>query len=201
MESYHQVIRINSILTDLCQDMWSYISRGIIGLKDIKGEVGSSTMPHKINPIQFENAEGNLGISSALLNHLSTKLPVSRMQRDLSDSTTLRNQGVALGHSYLSLQNILKGLKRATINAVQISSELNNHWEVLAEGVQTILRKAGKPDAYEQLKKITRGQKFDQEAFTTFLAGLKIPNDDKQSLLNLTPDNYIGLAPKLVEMI
>jgi adenylosuccinate lyase len=181
--------------------MWSYISRGIIGQKNIKGEVGSSTMPHKINPIQFENAEGNLGISNALLNHLSTKLPVSRMQRDLTDSTTLRNQGVALGHSYLSLQNILKGLKRTTINSVQISSELNNHWEVLAEGVQTILRKAGKPDAYEQLKKITRGQKFDQEAFTAFLTSLKIPDDDKQSLLNLTPDNYIGLAPKLVEMI
>jgi adenylosuccinate lyase len=108
---------------------------------------------------------------------------------------------VALGHSYLSLQNILKGLKRTTINSVQISSELNNHWEVLAEGVQTILRKAGKPDAYEQLKKITRGQKFDQEAFTAFLTSLKIPDDDKQSLLNLTPDNYIGLAPKLVEMI
>ncbi|HIB33554.1 MAG TPA: adenylosuccinate lyase [Candidatus Marinimicrobia bacterium] len=201
VESYHQVIRINSILTDFCRDMWFYISRGIIGQKHIKGEVGSSTMPHKINPIQFENAEGNLGISNALLNHLSTKLPVSRMQRDLTDSTTLRNQGVALGHSYLSLQNILKGLKRTTINSVQISSELNNHWEVLAEGVQTILRKAGKPDAYEQLKKITRGQKFDQEAFTAFLTSLKIPDDDKQSLLNLTPDNYIGLAPKLVEMI
>ena len=201
VESYHQVIRINSILTDFCRDMWSYISRGIIGQKNIKGEVGSSTMPHKINPIQFENAEGNLGISNALLNHLSTKLPVSRMQRDLTDSTTLRNQGVALGHSYLSLQNILKGLKRTTINSVQISSELNDHWEVLAEGVQTILRKAGKPDAYEQLKKITRGQKFDQEAFTAFLTRLKIPDDDKQSLLNLTPDNYIGLAPKLVEMI
>ena len=123
------------------------------------------------------------------------------MQRDLTDSTTLRNQGVALGHAYLSLQNILKGLKRATINAVQISSELNNHWEVLAEGVQTILRKTGKTDAYEQLKKITRGQKFDHEAFTAFLAGLNIPDDDKQSLLNLTPENYIGLAPKLVEMI
>ena len=201
VESYHQVVRVNSILSDFCRDMWSYISRGIIGQKHIKGEVGSSTMPHKINPIQFENAEGNLGISNALLNHLSTKLPVSRMQRDLTDSTALRNQGVALGHSYLSLQNILKGLKRATINAVQISSELNNHWEVLAEGVQTILRKAGKTDAYEQLKKITRGQKFDQEAFTAFLAGLNIPDDDKQSLLNLTPENYIGLAPKLVEMI
>ena len=138
VESYHQVVRVNSILSDFCRDMWSYISRGIIGQKHIKGEVGSSTMPHKINPIQFENAEGNLGISNALLNHLSTKLPVSRMQRDLTDSTALRNQGVALGHSYLSLQNILKGLKRSTINAVQISSELNNHWEVLAEGVQTI---------------------------------------------------------------
>ena len=159
-ESYHQVVLINSILTDLCRDMWAYISRGILGQKKVVGEVGSSTMPHKINPIQFENAEGNIGVSNAMLNHLAAKLPVSRMQRDLTDSTSLRNQGVALGHSYLALQNILKGLSRITINKIQMASELDNHWEVLAEAVQTILRKSGTEDAYEQLKSLTQGQSF-----------------------------------------
>ena len=141
VESFHQVVLVNLILTDLCRYMWFYISRGILGQKKVTGEVGSSTMPHKINPIQFENAEGNMGVANALLNHLSVKLPISRMQRDLTDSTTLRNQGVALGHSYLALQNILKGLSRITINKVHMSKELNNHWEVLAEAIQTILRK------------------------------------------------------------
>jgi len=127
-------------------------------------------MPHKINPIQFENAEGNMGIANALLNHLATKLPISRMQRDLTDSTTLRNQGVALGHSYLALQNILKGLSRITINKVQMANELDNHWEILAEAVQTILRKSGKQDAYEQLKALTRGQSINAESLLGFLA-------------------------------
>jgi len=200
-ESFHQVVRINSILTDLCRDMWSYISRGILVQKKVTGEVGSSTMPHKINPIQFENAEGNMGIANALLNHLATKLPISRMQRDLTDSTTLRNQGVALGHSYLALQNILKGLSRITINKVQMANELDNHWEILAEAVQTILRKSGKQDAYEQLKALTRGQSINAESMAEFVSGLKISDDDKQTLLSLTPESYIGLAPKLVDLI
>ena len=201
VESYHQVVRINSILVDLCRDMWSYISRGILGQNQVAGEVGSSTMPHKINPIQFENAEGNMGISNALLNHLATKLPMSRMQRDLSDSTSLRNQGVALGHSYLALQNILKGLSRITINKIQMSKELGDRWEVLAEAVQTILRKSGKQDAYEQLKELTRGQSINTETLAKFVSGLKIPEEDKQTLINLTPESYIGLAPKLVDLI
>ena len=200
-ESYHQIIRVNSILTDLCRDMWSYISRGILAQKKISGEVGSSTMPHKINPIHFENAEGNLCLSSSLLTHLAAKLTISRMQRDLSDSTTLRNQGVALGYSYLALRNISKGLGRITINKVQMANELDSHWEVLAEAVQTILRKSGKQDAYEQLKELTRGQSINEESLAKFVLGLKIPDDDKQTLLSLTPESYIGLAPKLVDLI
>ncbi len=200
-ESYHQLVRVNSILIDLCQDMWSYISRSILGQKKVAGEVGSSTMPHKINPIQFENAEGNMGIANVLLNHLATKLPISRMQRDLTDSTTLRNQGVALGHSYLALQNILKGLNRITIEKGLMSAELNNHWEVLSEAVQTILRKAGKPDAYEQLKAITRGESISAESIAEFVLDLKISDEDKQTLLSLSPKSYIGLAPKLVEKV
>ena len=148
VESYHILMRINTILIDLCQDVWSYISRGIIQQKKIPGEIGSSTMPHKINPIHFENAEGNLGVANALLNHLSNKLPISRMQRDLTDSTALRNQGVAMGHSFLAVQNILKGLRRITPNKVKMDQELNDHWEVLTEAVQIILRRAGVPDAY-----------------------------------------------------
>ncbi len=200
-ESFHQVVRINSILTDLCRDMWSYISRGILVQKKVAGEVGSSTMPHKINPIQFENAEGNMGIANGLLNHLATKLPISRIQRDLTDSTTLRNQGVALGHSYLALQNILKGLSRITINKVQMSAELNNHWEVLGEAIQTILRKSGKQDAYEQLKSLTQGQSINAESMAEFISGLKISDEDKQTLLKLTPELYTGLSSKLVDLI
>ena len=201
VESYQQVVRVNTILTDLCKDMWFYISRGIIGQKKVVGEVGSSTMPHKINPIQFENAEGNLGISNSLLNHLAVKLPISRMQRDLTDSTTLRNQGVALGHSYLAVQNIIKGLSRITINKLQMSAELNTHWEVVAEAVQTVLRKAGQQNAYEQLKTLTRGEAINAEIMAEFVSGLNIPDNDKETLLTLTPASYIGLAPKLVDMI
>ena len=200
-ESYQQVVRVNTILTDLCKDMWFYISRGTIGQKKVVGEVGSSTMPHKINPIQFENAEGNLGISNSLLNHLAVKLPISRMQRDLTDSTTLRNQGVALGHSYLAVQNIIKGLSRITINKLQMSAELNTHWEVVAEAVQTVLRKAGQQNAYEQLKTLTRGEAINAEIMAEFVSGLNIPDNDKETLLTLTPASYIGLAPKLVDMI
>ena len=200
-ESFHQIIRVNTILTDLCRDMWSYISRNVLIQKKVAGEVGSSTMPHKINPIQFENAEGNMGISNAILIHLSTKLPISRMQRDLTDSTTLRNQGVALGHSYLALINILNGLSRITINQSKIKSELNEHWEVIAEAIQTILRKSGKTDAYEQLKLLTRGKKIDQEVITQFVSSLSISSEDKETLLSLCPESYIGLAPQLAEMI
>lgn len=201
IESYHQMIRVNVILIDFCRDIWTYISRGVLGQKKISGETGSSTMPHKINPIQFENAEGNLGISNALLIHFTTKLPVSRMQRDLTDSTTIRNQGVAMGHSFLALENILKGLDRITINQEKISAELNDHWEVLAEAIQTMLRKAGQSGAYEQLKALTRGQKMDQKIYLEFVSGLAISEDDKTTLMALSPENYIGLASKLANLV
>ena len=197
IESYHQIIRINSILIDLSRDFWYYISRGIIGQKKIKNEVGSSAMPHKINPIQFENAEGNLGISNALLNHLANKLPISRMQRDLSDSTVLRNQGVAMGHSLLAIKNISKGLKRININNTQMKIELDNHWEVIAEAIQTVLRKNGEEDAYEKLKELTRGHNINKKTLHIFIEGLDIPELEKQNLLSLTPHNYIGLASKV----
>jgi len=200
-ESYHQVVRLNLILTDLCRDMWFYISRGILEQKKVNHEVGSSIMPHKINPIQFENAEGNLGVSSALLNHLANKLPVSRMQRDLTDSTALRNQGVALGHSYLAVKNILKGLNRIRINKTQIAKELDSHWEVLAEAVQTVLRKNGKQDAYEQLKTLTRGQPVNAESIKKFVLELGLPDKDKDALLKLTPKLYTGLASQLVGLV
>ena len=196
-ESYHQLVRINSILTDLCRDFWYYISRGILIQKKIKGEVGSSAMPHKINPIQFENAEGNLGISNALLNHLATKLPVSRMQRDLSDSTVLRNQGVALGHSLLGIKNILNGLKRIQVDKIEMNIELDSHWEILAEAIQTVLRKNGKDDAYEKLKELTRGHSINQKTLRIFIESLDISKRDKKTLLSLTPHNYYGLATKL----
>ena len=199
VESYHILIRINTILIDLCRDLWSYISRGIIQQKKIPGEVGSSAMPHKINPIHFENAEGNLGIANALLNHLSNKLPISRMQRDLTDSTVLRNQGVAMGHGFIAIQNILRGFRRITINKNSMARELDDHWEVLAEAVQTILRKTGSPDAYEQLKQLTRGVRITEDALREFVTHLRIPKKDKDLLNQLTPANYIGLAPKLVD--
>ena len=201
VESYHQLTRINSILTDFCRDMWYYISRSIVGQKTIKGEVGSSTMPHKTNPIQFENAEGNMGVSNALLIFLSTKLPISRMQRDLTDSTTLRNQGTALGHSYLSLKNILKGLTRININKEEALNELNANWGVLAEAIQVILRKSGRHNAYEQLKTLTRGVNIDSKAIGKFIESLDINSDDKKLLLSITPESYTGLSSKLVDLI
>jgi len=200
-ESYHQIVRVNSILKDLCQDLWLYISRGILNQKKVSGEVGSSTMPHKINPIQFENAEGNMGIANALLNHLAQKLPISRMQRDLTDSTVLRNQGVAIGYSYLALKNISKGLSRITINKKKMREELNSHWEVLAEAVQTMLRKDGKKDAYEELKMLTRGEKINEKYMADFIKKLKLSINDKENLLRLKPESYIGEASKIVEQL
>ena len=200
VESYQSIIRVNNILIDLCRDVWAYISRGILKQKKVPGEVGSSTMPHKINPIQFENAEGNLGLAISILTHLSNKLPISRMQRDLTDSTTLRNQGVAMGYSYLSCKNILKGLRRITVNKAEMKNELNNHWEVLAEAVQTILRKSGSDNAYEQLKNMTQGETIDKGSINEYVKLLRIPEEDKNRLINLTPEEYIGIAPALVDL-
>ena len=200
VESYHSMIRVNNILIDLCRDIWSYVSRGVLKQKRGPGEVGSSTMPHKINPIQFENAEGNLGLANSILGHLSNKLPISRMQRDLTDSTTLRNQGVAMGYSYLACKNILKGLKRITVNKPGMKKELNSHWEVLAEAVQTVLRKSGSDNAYEQLKNMTQGETVTSESIIDFVKLLRIPEEDKKRLSELTPEEYIGIAPKLVSL-
>ena len=200
VESYHSIIRSNNILTDLCRDIWSYVSRGILKQKKIPGEVGSSTMPHKINPIQFENAEGNLGLATAIFDHLSNKLPISRMQRDLTDSTTLRNQGVAMGYSYLACKNILKGLARITVDKTKMKTELDSHWEVLAEAIQTILRKTGSDNAYEQLKNMTQGTEITQSTIVKFVKLLHIPKEEKEKLITLTPQDYIGIAPKLIDM-
>lgn len=201
VESYQALVRINSILLDFCHDMWSYISRGIFIQRRIQEEVGSSTMPHKVNPIHFENGEGNLGLSNALLNHLITKLPRSRLQRDLSGSTVLRNQGVALGYSYLALKNILRGLQRVAANPDVLHTELDAHWEVLAEAVQTLLRKAGNPKAYETLKELTRGEKLSRETMRSLIEGLDLPEEDRDRLLQLSPQQYTGLAEKLVDLL
>ena len=201
VESYQCISHINSIMKDLCCDMWLYISRGILGQKKIAGEVGSSTMPHKINPIQFENAEGNIGISNAMLNYLAEKLPISRMQRDLTDSTTLRNQGSALGYSYLALQNILKGLGRITIHKNKMSEELDNHWEVVSEAIQTVLRKSGQSQAYEKLKELTRGETVNRKILADYILQLNISEKDRDTLLSLTPQTYTGLSPKFFELL
>lgn len=201
VESYQCVAHINSIMKDLCADMWLYISRGILGQKKVAGEIGSSTMPHKINPIQFENAEGNIGISNAMFSYLSEKLPISRMQRDLTDSTTLRNQGSALGYSFLALKNILKGLSRITIHKNKMSAELDNHWEVVSEAIQTILRKHGQSNAYEQLKELTRGEAINRKVLADYILELDIPKEDKDMLLSLTPQTYTGVASKIFDLL
>jgi len=198
-ESYHNLIRVNTILLDFCRDVWHYISRGVFGQKTKSGEVGSSTMPHKVNPIHFENAEGNLGIANAYLSHLAQTLPVSRMQRDLSGSTVIRNQGVPLAHSLLACKNILVGLERLTVNRKIIREELNEHCEVLAEAIQTILRKTGDPQPYERLKKMTLGQKITREDIIEFVQSLNLPDKERNVLLNLSPENYTGLSTRIVE--
>ena len=201
IESYHNILRINSILADLCQDMWLYISRSIVKQKKLAGEIGSSTMPHKINPIQFENAEGNFGISNAILEFLARKLAISRMQRDLTDSTTIRNQGVALAHSYISLISIASGLSRIDVDLEKTEKELNDHWEVLTEPMQTAIRKSGKKSGYEQMMDLSRGKKIDESMIKDVINKLKISDEDKKSLLKLSPSSYTGLAEKLTDLL
>jgi adenylosuccinate lyase len=189
--------RFNTIVLDLSRDLWGYVSLGYFKQRLKEGEVGSSTMPHKVNPIDFENAEGNLGVANALLRHLSEKLPVSRWQRDLTDSTVLRNLGVALGHSLLAYESCLKGLGKLEINASRLSEDLDQAWEVLAEPIQTVMRRYGLPQPYEQLKALTRGQGMTQTSIREFIAGLALPEADKKRLMALTPAGYIGLAEQL----
>ncbi len=200
IESYQNIIRINSILIDLCRDFWLYISRGIFKQQKKEAEVGSSTMPHKINPIQFENAEGNLGLANAYFNYLTDTLPISRLQRDLSGSTVIRNQGVPFTHSFLAIKQIVKGLERITIDVDKINQELTEHPEVLSEAIQTIFRKYGDDTAYEKLKELTRGQKITKEILKKIINEGDLPIIEKNKLLSLTPQNYLGLAKKLAKI-
>lgn len=186
--------RINNILTDFCRDIWSYVSMEYLKQKTKKGEVGSSAMPHKVNPIDFENAEGNLGLANAIFEHLSSKLPVSRLQRDLTDSTVLRNIGVPFAHTLIAFKSIEKGLSKLVINDTKIHDDLENNWAVVAEAIQTILRRENYPNPYEALKELTRGNnKIDKKAIHNFIEGLKIQNDIKKELKKITPHNYTGL--------
>lgn len=196
-EIFDAVRRINVILLDISRDIWMYISLGYFTQKAGKGEVGSSTMPHKVNPIDFENAEGNLGLANALFQHLSEKLPISRLQRDLSDSTVMRNIGVAFGYSVLAYKSLLKGLLKIEVNREYLKRHLDCHWEVLAEAIQTVLRKHKVPAAYEKLKELTRGKSIGEKEIKQFIAWLKIPEADKKHLLKLRPETYTGLAEKL----
>jgi adenylosuccinate lyase len=198
-EFSHIVIRANNILISLCRDIWGYISLGYFKQKMHASEVGSSTMPHKINPIDFENAEGNLGVANALFDHFANKLPISRWQRDLSDSTVMRNLGVAIAHSFLAYNSILKGLDKLEVDRKVLADDLNNHWEVLAEAIQTMMRRYKIKNSYEQLKTLTRGKKIDKELLHKFIHELKIPKDAKNRLLKLTPDNYLGKAAELAK--
>jgi len=196
-EQFDAVARANTILLDLDRDVWGYVSLGYFRQKTKAGEVGSSTMPHKVNPIDFENSEGNLGIANALLRHLSEKLPVSRWQRDLSDSTVQRNIGVALGHSLLAYESCLKGLGKLEADTRRMLDDLEANWEVLGEAVQTVMRRYGLPDPYEQLKALTRGKRVDGEAMRAFVKGLALPEAEKAKLLKLTPATYTGKAAEL----
>lgn len=192
---------LNSILVDYTQDIWRYISAGILKQKVFKGEVGSSTMPQKVNPIDFENAEGNLGIANALFTHFGQKLPISRLQRDLSDSTVRRTFGVALGHSLLAWNNITRGMSRLDADEERIRRELKDHWEVVGEGAQTILRAAGRSDAYETLKTQTRGRALDEESYRVWVESLEVGDETRASLQGLSPETYIGLAIEIADEV
>ncbi len=200
-ELFDAVARTNTILIDLSRDVWGYVSLGYFKQRLKDGEVGSSTMPHKVNPIDFENAEGNLGMANALLRHLSEKLPISRWQRDLTDSTVLRNMGVALGYATLAYSSLLTGLNKLEINEAAIAEDLDSSWEVLAEPIQTVMRRFGLPQPYEQLKKFTRGAAMTRELMQGFIEGLEIPQAEKNRLLAMTPGSYTGKASELAKRV
>jgi adenylosuccinate lyase len=200
-ELFDAFARVNTVLVDLDRDVWGYISLGYFRQRVVAGEVGSSTMPHKVNPIDFENSEGNLGLANALLRHLSDKLPVSRWQRDLTDSTVLRNVGVAFGHSLLGYAACLRGLGKLEVDAERLAADLDANWEVLAEPIQTVMRRYGVAGAYEQLKALTRGSRISREALAGFVAALPIPEDARQRLLALTPASYTGRAAELARRV
>jgi adenylosuccinate lyase len=196
-EYFDTLARINTILVDLCRDFWGYISIGYFRQRVVAGEVGSSTMPHKVNPIDFENGEGNLGLANAMLRFLADKLPVSRWQRDLTDSTVLRNVGVAVSHSLIAWRSIERGLERIDADRKQMAADLEANWELLAEPIQTVMRRFGVENAYEQLKSLTRGQRINAVTLREFIGGLAIPEEAKKGLLELSPATYTGLATKL----
>jgi adenylosuccinate lyase len=201
-ELFDAYARINTILIDLARDMWGYVSLGYFKQKLKAGEIGSSTMPHKVNPIDFENSEGNLGLANALLRHMSEKLPVSRWQRDLTDSTVLRNMGVALGHTLLAYDSCLRGLDKLEAEAARLAKDLDENWEVLAEPIQTVMRRYGIGGAYEQLKELTRGKSgITRDTLHALIKGLAIPEADKKRLLALTPGTYTGKAAELAKKI
>ncbi|MDX1556593.1 MAG: adenylosuccinate lyase, partial [Xanthomonadales bacterium] len=200
-ECFHVLVRCNTVLLDFCRDTWGYIAIGYFRQKLKEGEVGSSTMPHKINPIDFENAEGNLGLANALLAHLAEKLPVSRWQRDLTDSTVLRAIGTAYGHIAIALASLGKGLGKIEPDADRIASDLGERWELLAEPVQTVMRRYGLNDAYEQLKALTRGKGIEKEVLKTFIQALDLPEGARQELAELTPAGYTGLAALLASSV
>ncbi len=200
-EYAHSLIRYNTILLDLCRDIWGYISLGYFTQNVAKGEVGSSTMPHKVNPIDFENAEGNFGLANAMLGHFAEKLPISRWQRDLTDSTVQRNFGVAIGYLTIAMSSVQKGLDKLQLNEARIQQDVENAWEVLGEAVQTVMRRYGIPEPYEKLKTLTRGKAVSKELLADFIATLEIPDNEKKRLLELTPERYTGLAAALASEI
>jgi adenylosuccinate lyase len=193
-ELFDARVRFNTVLIDLCRDLWSYISLGYFKQRTVAGEIGSSTMPHKVNPIDFENAEGNLGIANAILGHLSAKLPISRWQRDLTDSTVLRNLGVGVAHTSIALQSALRGIGKLEADPERLAADLEANWEVLAEPIQTVMRRYGVDSPYERLKELTRGRRVGPEQLRAFVDGLPIPEEAKQTLRELTPATYTGNA-------
>jgi adenylosuccinate lyase len=198
---FDAIARANTILLDLNRDVWGYISLGYFKQRLKDGEVGSSTMPHKVNPIDFENSEGNLGLANAMLRHLSEKLPVSRWQRDLTDSTVLRNLGVALGYGLVAYEACLRGLGKLELNPAAIDADIDACWEILAEPVQTVMRRHGLPQPYEQLKALTRGKGITEQALREFIDGLDLPAEPKARLLAMTPRSYVGLAARLAAAV
>ena len=200
-ELFDAICRWNSVLLDFDRDVWMYVSMGYFKQKTVKGEIGSSTMPHKVNPIDFENSEGNLGLANAVMGFMARKLAISRMQRDLTDSTTLRNMGVGFGYTLIAIRSTQKGLGKLELNEERLSEDLDRNWEVLAEPIQTVMRKVGMANPYERLKELTRGRRVTAETMKEFVGGLELPEADKKRLLEMTPATYVGMAEKLAALV
>ena len=199
-ELFDAIQRWNSVLLDFDRDVWMYVSMGYFKQRTVKGEIGSSTMPHKVNPIDFENSEGNLGLANAVMGFMARKLPISRMQRDLTDSTTLRNMGVGFGYTLIAIRSTIKGLGKLELNEERLAEDLDRNWEVLAEPIQTVMRKVGMDHPYERLKELTRGRRVNAEIMRDFVQALPLPKEDKSRLLKMTPSSYIGIAEKLAKL-